>query len=200
MYLRRQTCICLILPRHRLYWRPNVLNRNRATIIEHPINYHASRCLRFIMAGLREWNQPIVCAALAGRSGRELIMHQQCHHRIVHRDLETSNGEGAFVVVEPSKFKTVSEKTTLRQDLSNALQIRVFQRVTRLSRCEVDLLKKEMSENDVPISYSGGGGPQKSIRKTNLEEILRRLLNFLEPETFQGAVKAINEKNPFCLG
>ncbi|GKU90048.1 hypothetical protein SLEP1_g4095 [Rubroshorea leprosula] len=105
-----------------------------------------------------------------------------------------SNGEGAFVVVEPSKFKTVSEKTTLRQDLSNALQIRAFQRVTRLSRCEVDLLKREMTENDVPISYSGGGGPQKSIRKPNLEEILRRLLNFLKPETFQGAVKAINEK------
>ncbi|GLT92042.1 hypothetical protein SLE2022_099010 [Rubroshorea leprosula] len=105
-----------------------------------------------------------------------------------------SNGEGAFVVVEPSKFKTVSERTTLRQDLSNALQIRAFQRVTRLSRCDVDLLKKEMGENDVPTSYSGGGGPQKSIRKPNLEEILRKLLKFLKPETFQGAVKAINEK------
>ncbi|KAF2324649.1 hypothetical protein GH714_015917 [Hevea brasiliensis] len=41
-----------------------------------------------------------------------------------------ANGEGAFVVVEPSKFKTVSEKTTLRQDLVNALQIRAFQRIT----------------------------------------------------------------------
>ncbi|XP_017981166.1 PREDICTED: uncharacterized TPR repeat-containing protein At1g05150 [Theobroma cacao] len=105
-----------------------------------------------------------------------------------------ANGEGAFVIVEPSKFKTVGEKTTLRQDLGSALEIRAFQRITRLGRCEVDLLKKEMSDTDVPVSYSGGGGPQKSIRKPNLEEILRRLLNFLKPETFQGAVKAINEK------
>ncbi|GMJ02695.1 hypothetical protein like AT1G05150 [Hibiscus trionum] len=105
-----------------------------------------------------------------------------------------ANGEGAFVVVEPSKFKTVGEKTTLRQDLGNAIQIRAFQRITRLSRCDVDLLKKEMSETDVPVSYSGGGAPQKSIRKPNLEEILRRLLHFLKPETFQGAVKAINER------
>ncbi|KAE8654029.1 ATP binding microtubule motor family protein, putative isoform 1 [Hibiscus syriacus] len=105
-----------------------------------------------------------------------------------------ANGEGAFVVVEPSKFKTVGEKTTLRQDLGNAIQIRAFQRITRLSRCDVDLLKKEISETDVPISYSGGGAPQKSIRKPNLEETLRRLLHFLKPETFQGAVKAINER------
>ncbi|KAK8512536.1 hypothetical protein V6N13_082917 [Hibiscus sabdariffa] len=105
-----------------------------------------------------------------------------------------ANGEGAFVVVEPSKFKTVGDTTTLRQDLGNAIQIRAFQRITRLSRCDVDLLKKEMSETDVPVSYSGGGVPQKSIRKPNLEEILRRLLRFLKPETFQGAVKAINER------
>ncbi|OAY50637.1 uncharacterized TPR repeat-containing protein At1g05150 [Manihot esculenta] len=105
-----------------------------------------------------------------------------------------ANGEGTFVIVEPSKFKTVSEKTTLRQELANALQIRAFQRITRLGRCDVDLLRKEMNENDVPLSYSGGGVPEKSIRKPNLEEILRRLLNFLKPETFQGTVKAINER------
>ncbi|KAK3231738.1 hypothetical protein Dsin_003619 [Dipteronia sinensis] len=105
-----------------------------------------------------------------------------------------SNGDGAFVIVEPSKFKTSGDKTTLRQDLAIALQIRVFQKITRLSRCDVELLKKEMRDNDVPVSYSGGGGPQKSIRKPNLEEILRKLLNFLKPETFQGAVKAINER------
>ncbi|KAJ0086646.1 hypothetical protein Patl1_09248 [Pistacia atlantica] len=105
-----------------------------------------------------------------------------------------TNGEGAFVIIEPSKFKTIGERTTVRQDLASALQIRAFQKITRLSRCDVELLKKEMSENDVPVSYSGGGGPQKSIRKPNLEEILRRFLSFLKPETFQGAVKAINER------
>ncbi|XXG66099.1 hypothetical protein AAC387_Pa05g3645 [Persea americana] len=104
------------------------------------------------------------------------------------------DGEGAFIVVEPSRFKKVGRKTTIRQDLACALEIRAFQRVTRLSHCDVDLLKKEMNENDVPVSYSGSGLPEKSIRKAALEEILRRLLRFLKAETFQGAVKAINER------
>ena len=105
-----------------------------------------------------------------------------------------ANGEGSFVIVEPLKFKTVGEKTMLRQDLACALQIRAFQRITRLGRCDLEVLKKEMVEGDVPVSYSGSGIPEKSIRKPILEEILRRLLNFLKPETFQGAVKAINER------
>ncbi|KAA8528708.1 hypothetical protein F0562_036063 [Nyssa sinensis] len=105
-----------------------------------------------------------------------------------------NNGEEAFIIIEPSKFKTVGEKTMLRQELANALDIRAFQRITRLSRCDVDLLKKEMNENDVPVSYSGSGAPGKSIRKNSLEEILHKLLNFLKPETFVGAVKAINQK------
>ncbi|KAJ8772520.1 hypothetical protein K2173_027697 [Erythroxylum novogranatense] len=105
-----------------------------------------------------------------------------------------ANGESAFISVELAKFKTVGERTTARQDLADALKIRAFQRITRLNRCDVELLKKEMSEHDVPVSYSGGGVPEKSIRKPNLEGILRRLLDFLKPETFHGAVKAINER------
>ncbi|KAF9620834.1 hypothetical protein IFM89_014771 [Coptis chinensis] len=104
------------------------------------------------------------------------------------------DGEGAFVVVEMSKFKRVGRKTTVRQDLANALEIRAFQRLTRLNHCSVDLLKKEMIDREVPLSYSGTGMPEKSIRKAGLEEILHRLLSYLKPETFQGAVKAINEK------
>lgn len=103
------------------------------------------------------------------------------------------NGEEAFIIVEPPKFKTVGEKTTLRADLSTALDIRSFQRITRLNRCDVDQIKKEINETDVPMSYSGGV-PEKSIRKASLEEILHRLLKFLKPETFVGAVKVINQK------
>ncbi|KAE9617592.1 hypothetical protein Lal_00034563 [Lupinus albus] len=103
-------------------------------------------------------------------------------------------GESPFVIVEPSKFRTVGEKTTVRQELSYALQIRSLQRITRLSRCNVELLKKEISEHEVPVSYSGRGDPEKSIRKPSLEEILHRLLSFLKPETFQGAIKAVNER------
>ncbi|KAL0369114.1 UNVERIFIED_CONTAM: putative TPR repeat-containing protein [Sesamum calycinum] len=104
------------------------------------------------------------------------------------------NGEAAFITVEPSKFKIVGEKTTLRTELTIALDIRAFQRITRLNRCEVELIKKEMSEGDVPVSYSGSGVPEKSIRKASLEGILCKLLNFLKPETFVGAVKSINQK------
>ncbi|XP_043712649.1 uncharacterized TPR repeat-containing protein At1g05150-like [Telopea speciosissima] len=105
-----------------------------------------------------------------------------------------TEGEGASIVVEQSKFKKVGRRTILRQDLANALEIRAFQRLTRLNRCDVDLLKKEMSETEVPVSYSGSGVPEKSIRKATLEETLRKLLNFLKPETFQGTVKVINER------
>ncbi|XAR64165.1 hypothetical protein NMG60_11024407 [Bertholletia excelsa] len=104
------------------------------------------------------------------------------------------NGEEAFVVVEQTKFKTIDERTTLRQELAIALDIRAFQRITRLNRCDVELIKKEMTETDAPLSYSGNGIPERSIRKASLEGILRRLLNFLKPETFVGSVKVINQK------
>ena len=78
-----------------------------------------------------------------------------------------SNGEGAFIVVEASKFKTIGEKTVLRPELSNALKIRSFQKITRLNCCDVELIKKEISEHDVSMSYSGGSMPKKSIRKSS---------------------------------
>uniref|UniRef100_A0ACD5TWQ0 Uncharacterized protein n=1 Tax=Avena sativa TaxID=4498 RepID=A0ACD5TWQ0_AVESA len=105
-----------------------------------------------------------------------------------------AQGEEAFVIVEPSKFKRVGKNTTLRQDLANALDIRAFERTTKLGHCDTELLRKEMNETDVPVSYSGSGIPEKSIRKAALEVILRRLLSFLKPDTFQGAVKAMNER------
>lgn len=103
-------------------------------------------------------------------------------------------GEGEFLIVEPSKFKRIGRKTTLRQDLANALDIRAFQRLTRLDHCDIEHLNKEMSETNVPLSYSGSGAPVKSIRKAGLEMILQKLLHFLQAETFQGSVKAVNEK------
>ncbi|CAA7049543.1 unnamed protein product [Microthlaspi erraticum] len=121
-------------------------------------------------------------------------LHDAISHLKELQKKKKVNEEGPFVVVEPSRFKTVGEKTTLRPDLAIAIEIRAFQRVTRLGKCDVEGIRREMRRNDVPVSYSGNGRPTKSIRKPNLEEILRRLLNVLKPETFQGAVKAINEK------
>ena len=76
-----------------------------------------------------------------------------------------SNGEEAFIVVEASTFKTIGEKTVLRPELSNALKIRSFHKITKLNRYDVELIKKEISEHDVSVSYSGGGVPKKSICK-----------------------------------
>ncbi|KAJ4878862.1 putative TPR repeat-containing protein [Raphanus sativus] len=116
------------------------------------------------------------------------------HLKHLQKKGKNNGGEGGFIVVEASKFKTVGEKTTLRPDLAIALRIRAFQKVTRLGKCDVEAVRKEMRDKDVPVSYSGSGGPTKSVRKPNVEEILRRLLTSLKPETFQGAIKAINER------
>ncbi|KAM0950920.1 putative EF-hand domain, tetratricopeptide-like helical domain superfamily, EF-hand domain pair [Dioscorea sansibarensis] len=125
----------------------------------------------------------------------DAIAHLKMLQKKKKKATKGGGGDGEeFVIVEASKFKRVGRKTTLRVDLANALEIRAFQRLTRLSRCDVDVLKKEMSETDVPISYSGNGIPEKSIRKAALEVILRRMLKFLKAETFQGAMKAINER------
>lgn len=109
----------------------------------------------------------------------------------------SSPGEGieeGVVVVEASHFRQASAKTTPRQWLTSALDIRRFQRHTRLSRCDVNNVKKEFLERKLPIISSGDSTAVKSIRKEELEKILRRLLCYLKPDTFQGAVKAINGK------
>ncbi|XP_068660710.1 uncharacterized TPR repeat-containing protein At1g05150-like [Aristolochia californica] len=99
-----------------------------------------------------------------------------------------------IIVVETSKFKQDSRKGTSIDTLSTALPIRAFQRVSRLDRCDVNLFKMELSRVDIPVSYSGTGGPEKSIRKSGLEVTLRKLLHFLKPEAFQEAVKAVDER------
>ncbi|KAL3514116.1 hypothetical protein ACH5RR_026833 [Cinchona calisaya] len=99
-------------------------------------------------------------------------------------------GEEAYIIVEPSKFKTVEESTNSRWELANALDIRAFQKITGLDRCDVELLKKQMNEYPLPDSLFA----ERPIRKVSLEGILRELLGFLKPENFVGAVKAINKK------
>ncbi|KAL9229187.1 hypothetical protein vseg_004680 [Gypsophila vaccaria] len=123
------------------------------------------------------------------------------HMKQLHKKKVKANGGGGngdnntFVVVDdPLKFKTVGDRTTSRQDLATALEIRAFQRLSRLGRCDVDVVKGEISDNDVPLSFSGTGIPEKTIRKNALEGLLRKMLSFLKPETFQESVKAINER------
>ncbi|KAL6007683.1 hypothetical protein ACLOJK_033184 [Asimina triloba] len=98
------------------------------------------------------------------------------------------------IVVDSSKFKLAKEGGTSRKLLAVALEIRNLQRSSRLCLCDVSLLKKEMAQTEVSMTYAGGGLPEISVRKAAWEVILRRLLPSLKPETFQGAVKAIDEK------
>ncbi|KAI5068801.1 hypothetical protein GOP47_0017146 [Adiantum capillus-veneris] len=94
--------------------------------------------------------------------------------------------EGGVMVVETSCFRQANKLTTPCQWLFHALDIRCFQRHTRLSRCSVYDLKKKLEESKLPAS--------SSVCKDKLEDLLRKLLHFLKPDTFQGSVKAINER------
>lgn len=107
--------------------------------------------------------------------------------------------EDGVLLVEPSHFLRASENTTPRQWLTCALDIRHFQRDTRLSRCEVSNLRKEFTDSKRKASPSTGTTALISAHKDELEKILSRLLHFLKPDTFQGAVKAINKKILYVL-
>ncbi|KAJ6837405.1 putative TPR repeat-containing protein-like [Iris pallida] len=98
-----------------------------------------------------------------------------------------------WVAVDAAKFKSADKKTTGTQQLADALWIRELQKVTKLGRCSVGLLKKERERErerlDVPTANE-----RWLVKKSELEIVLRKLLHYLTPETFQGAVKAIDEK------
>ena len=108
-------------------------------------------------------------------------------------DGASAPGSG-YLIIEPAKFRRVGRKTTARPDLRITLQIREFQIVSRLTFCIIEKLSEEMNKLEVPISYSGVGVLGKSIRKATLDVILWNLLRSLKPETFQEAIRAINER------
>ncbi|XP_008797280.2 uncharacterized TPR repeat-containing protein At1g05150-like [Phoenix dactylifera] len=105
-----------------------------------------------------------------------------------------ANGDESFRLVDPSNFRMVGLESVARQDLADALEIRAFQKLTRLSCCDVDFLEKELNQNDAPKSYSVCGVPEKSVRRVALEAIVHKMLHFLKGEMFEEAFKAINEK------
>ncbi|KAL3514115.1 hypothetical protein ACH5RR_026832 [Cinchona calisaya] len=127
----------------------------------------------------------------------------ELHDRIVYlkqlQKMWKGNGNGAweeanYIIVESSKFKRTDESTTLRLELANALAIRHFQKISGMNRCDVELLKKQMSENYIPMSYFDCSLPEKCVSKGSVEGILCRLLSFLGPKPLVEAIKAINQK------
>lgn len=60
------------------------------------------------------------------------------HLKMLQKKSPKGNGaevEVAFLIVKPSKLKGLRRKTTLRQGLANALEIKAFKRVMGLSCC-----------------------------------------------------------------
>ncbi|OAY71103.1 putative TPR repeat-containing protein [Ananas comosus] len=99
------------------------------------------------------------------------------------RRLRLREGNGVdFAVVDPSAFKTADRRTTHARCLTDALCIRDIQKITRFGRIDANLLRREM------------GGRERVATKAELEGILRKLLHFLNVESFQEAMKVINEK------
>ncbi|XP_024519477.1 uncharacterized TPR repeat-containing protein At1g05150 [Selaginella moellendorffii] len=110
------------------------------------------------------------------------------------QDVERS--DSGFVIADPSTFTRVGNKTTPRPWIAHALKIRAFQKHTRLHRCNLASLSKEMANKPSVSQTAGTAGhiSEALIRKADLEKSLSRMLSFLPPTTFQSAVKAINEK------
>ncbi|GBG61482.1 hypothetical protein CBR_g21825 [Chara braunii] len=102
------------------------------------------------------------------------------------RDGELAYG-GQALVVELHRFQRYSQKMTSPKTMAEALEVRAFQRHTRVCRFDVTKLRAEVKD--------GPGIPaDKKVRKAVVERIMRKLLHFLSAETFQGAMRAMNER------
>ncbi|KAJ0972027.1 hypothetical protein J5N97_019986 [Dioscorea zingiberensis] len=95
------------------------------------------------------------------------------------------DGGAEFIIVDAAKILPGNDKTTLREHLSDALRIRNVQKMTKLGRCNVVLLKEEIGKQSLH---------ERRMRKAELEIVLRKHLHFLQPESFQCSVKAVDEK------
>ncbi len=94
------------------------------------------------------------------------------------------------MIVENARFQPApNSKTTPREFLACALDIRKFQKHTRLHRCDIGDLRREIENSDyLPGISKPTGTPvenDKIVRKAKLEKTLRQLLQFLTPDTFQ---------------
>eukprot|EP00250_Pteridium_aquilinum_P019821 c24588_g1_i1 orf=551-3034(+) len=107
---------------------------------------------------------------------------------------DSFRAEDNFIVVESVRFRRENARTTPRQWLASALDIRQFQRCTRFNRCDVANVKKELNQTLLLVPSPDADISEKLIRKVELEKVIRRLLHFLKPEAYQGAMKLLNER------
>lgn len=75
------------------------------------------------------------------------------------------------------------------ENLSQTLDVATLQRLTKLRECPVEDVLSEKSDSNIPAGADG-----KNVRKAMAERILKRLLKFSSPATFQSVMKAVNER------
>ncbi|CAI5997739.1 unnamed protein product [Closterium sp. NIES-64] len=98
--------------------------------------------------------------------------------------------EGSFVVLDPARMKGSGPTVCNPTELAVALDVRAYQRHTRLSKVPVAALRAELSEANFEAAPR-----ERMVRKAAIELLLRQMLpEALPPETFQQAVRALNEK------
>ncbi|GJP50193.1 hypothetical protein CLOM_g9334 [Closterium sp. NIES-68] len=98
--------------------------------------------------------------------------------------------DGSFVVLDPARMKGSGPTVCNPTELAVALDVRAYQRHTRLSKVPVTALRAELSETNFETAPR-----ERMVRKAAIELLLRQLLpEALPPETFQQAVRALNEK------
>lgn len=106
--------------------------------------------------------------------------------------------EPSFTLVDRTKFRQANNDTTPREYLACALVIRKFQKHTRLNTCDINTLSAVVDKSGyLRVNDKTGAPPsqnEKMVRKAELEKLLPGLLKNLNPDTFQSAVRAINER------
>eukprot|EP00899_Mesostigma_viride_P004198 jgi/Mesvir1/1377/Mv21649-RA.1 len=120
-----------------------------------------------------------------------------------HEGEEDEDGFGPVEgksILAGTKFSRSSVKTTTREDMAAALDVRSFQRHCHFNLCPVKRMHDLIDDSQLPPGSgygggpAGGGGSDKLVRKAALEKVLRKLLDHATNVTFQGAMKSINER------
>lgn len=110
----------------------------------------------------------------------------------------TLTHEPSFIQVDRTKFRQANNNTTPREYLECALNIRKFQKHTRLVSCDISTLSAAIDRSGyLRANEKFGAAPtqnEKVVRKAELEKILPGVLQVHNPDTFQSAVRAINER------
>lgn len=90
--------------------------------------------------------------------------------------------------MDRTRFRQANSNTTPREYLGCALNIRKFQKHTRLNTCDINTLSTEIEKSGYLRVEKSGAPPaqnEKVVRKAELEKILPRLIQNLNPEAFQ---------------